>query len=205
LPPGGLQGDQDLLALSDQLPTYPWSADTFDKVDALEGAYWRLGGADVPEPSVAIISLPATILETLYGNNAATRIRRMDVEMALTSWDPNLVTAGNIYFGAVFSAADSPANAVGLQFSLVQAGVVNLGLRNGAEVKTVSQRAMSAPVARIRLERDMKTGAVQVYFNGEALGAPLSFISAEAGVLPTLYVYQPNVVVSVTRWSITLK
>ncbi len=151
------------------------------------------------------MSLPADLLETYYGNNAATRIRRMEVEMALITYEPSVLTANDVYFGAVLEEADNPTNMAGLHVQLVQPGVINLAQRLGDDTQTVSQRSVPAVIVRARLERDPSNGAITLYFNGEQIGPTMQFVNPDAALLPTLYVRAPGVIVSITSWTITLR
>jgi hypothetical protein len=205
LPAGGLQGQQDLLALFSRVNPLPWNTDGFSLVNTVDSAYWRLGSNTPSDNDLIAITLPEDLLETYFGNNAATRIRRMEVEMTLSAYEPSLVSSNSVYFGALLANADNPAQTAGLHVQLVQPGVINLGQRSGDKVQTVSQRSVNAVVIRARLERDPASGAVTLFFNGEQIGGAIQFVSADAAVLPTLYVKSTGVIVSVTGWSVTLR
>jgi hypothetical protein len=209
LPPEGLRGDFSLLSLFDQLSAVPWDRARFDRVTTIDSFYWRLGSADVIDEEIIQITLPADLLETYYGNNAAARIRRMDVELTLTTWNPALLGSDQVYFGALLVDAANPQRTAGLQVQLVEPGIINLGQRSGDKVTVISQRSVTAVVLRTRLERDPSTGAVQVYVNGQALGQPISLVAANAPVLPAVYVKSGGVIVSIfavgAGWSISLR
>lgn len=205
LPPQGLQGEQDLLALFSGLTNYPWQTDEFSLVTTIDSSYWRLGSNEASDADIISIALPVDLLETYYGNNAATRIRRMEAELTLTTFNPNLVNTSDVYFGALFQDASDPTRTAGIEMELVQQGVISLGQRVGDTVTALSQRSVSVYVARVRLERDLVTGNITVYFNGDALGQSIPFIGTDAAILPTLYVKSDGVIVSVTQWSVTLR
>ncbi len=205
LPPQGLQGQQDLLALLDRLDSYPWPAEDFALVRTIDSAYWRLGSGQAGEDEMLVISLPAAALEQFYGNNAASRITRMDVELTLLSYNPQLLGGEAVYFGAVLQNAADPGQIAGLHVQVTQPGVINLGLRSGATVTAVSQRAVNVVIARIRLERDPNTGSVTAFYDGSAIGQPVSFTRPDAPLLPALYVKSGGVIVSVTGWKVSLK
>ncbi|MBZ0280918.1 MAG: hypothetical protein K8L97_09260 [Anaerolineae bacterium] len=205
LPPQGLQGDQDLLGLFSQLTNFPWSSEDFSLVTAIDTSYWRLGTNEADEDDVISIAPPADLLETYYGNNAATRIRRVEAELTLTTFNPNLVTTGDVYFGMLFQDASNPAQTAGIEIELVQQGVISLSQRAGETVTALSQRSVGVYVARVRLERDPDTGNVAVFFGGEQLGQAIPFVGSDAALLPVLYVKSGGVIVSVTRWTITLR
>ncbi|MCB9452191.1 MAG: hypothetical protein H6672_12180 [Anaerolineaceae bacterium] len=205
LPPEGLQGPQDLLALFNRLPALPWNSEDFLLVQAIDASYWRLGSSPGSEEEEVVITLPADLLETYFGNNAANRIRRMEVELTLTSHLPSLLEANQVYFGALLQDADNPTQIAGVNIQLVQPGVINIGHRTGSETTTISQRSVSIPGGRIRLERDPVNGSITVFYNGEQIGPVIPFTGANTPILPVLYVRGGGVVVSVTSWSVTLR
>ncbi len=207
LPPQGVQGAQDMLALFDRLSVFPWDAESFSLVRTIDGAYWRLGsGADpaVGSPDL-VVALPADLLETFYGNNAASRIQRLEAELTLLSFNPQLLATEPVYFGAALQNAGDPAQSVGLHVQVLQPGVINVGQRSGADAQMLSQRSVNAVVVRARLERDPQTGAITTFFDGDQIGQPLALSRPDAALLPALYVRSGGAVISVTRWTITLR
>lgn len=205
LPPQGLQGSQDVLALLDRMHSYPWAADEFSLVRTIDSAYWRLGSGETGEDDAITVRLPADVLNTFYGNNAASRLTRMEVELTLLSFNPQILQTEPVYFGALLQNADNPDQSAGLHVQMAQPGVINLGQRIGADVSTVSQRAVSVVVARIRLDRSPDTGSVTVFFDGEQIGPAIPFTRPDAPLLPMLYVKSGGVIVSVTGWKISLR
>jgi serine/threonine protein kinase len=205
LPPEGLQGPQDLLALFNRLSTFPWSSNNFSLVQAVEASYWRLGSSPGSEEAEVFITLPADLLETYFGGNAASRIRRMEVELTLTSHLPALLEANQVYFGALLQDADNPSQIAGVNIQLVQPGIINIGHRIGGETTTISQRSVSIPGGRIRLERDPANGSITVFYNGEQIGPAIPFTGGNAAILPVLYARGGGIVVSVTSWSVTVR
>ncbi len=205
LPPQGIQGSQDMFTLFDRVDeaTYPWSAEQFSV--GTDGNFWRLGiGAETPGDTI-FLSLPAEFLETYYGNNAASRISRVEATLTLQSYNPPLLLDNEVYFGILLQDAANPANSAGAQISLVQAGVINLAQHTGDTTRTVSQRAVGAVTARLRLDRDATTGNVTVYFNNEQIGQPLTLVAGNAAVLPVLFVKDGGVIINVTDWSVSLR
>jgi hypothetical protein len=202
LPPAGLQGRQDLLSLFQQLDSYPWNTEQFSI--GTDGSFWRLGIGTTIEDELILISLPPEMLELYYGNNAASRIRRMEVTLTLTTFNPPLLLDQAVYFGALLQDAAQPNSTAGLQVQLVQPGLINLGQRSGDNVRTLSQRTVNAAAVRARLDRDPNTGAITVFFNDEQLGEPISFTAANAPLIPVLYVKAGGVIVSVNDWRVTL-
>lgn len=202
LPPQGLQGAQDVLNLLEREPQ-PWS-DLLTRVQTIDSFYWRLSAPLAGDDPLAVLRLPPDLLETAYGNNAASRITRMDVELTLLSFNPQLVDASQVFFGAALQDAASSGLA-GLHVQLVQPGVINLGRREGDRIETISQRAVNAVVARIRLERDPTRGQVTLYFDGDPVGQPVALARPDGAVLPVLYIRRGDVIVSVNRWTLTLR
>ena len=205
LPPLGLQGRQNLLALLGDLgedADLPWSAQVF--APAAVGNAWRLGLESGGDGGRIDVGLTPELLELAYGNEAATRIRRMEVTLVLSDYDPLLLQEEAVWFGAALQAAADPEAAAGVQLRLVRPGVINLSQRSGTGLRTLGQRTVNAVVARLRLERNMDDGTLRVFFNDEALGEPIPLAPGQA-LLPTLYVRSGDVVVSVTSWQLTLQ
>ncbi len=207
LPPQGLQGPQDLLRTFDTMTDVPWDKNAFFKVTALDNSYWRLGSEAEGDAETLYLPIPAGLLETYYGNNAASRIRRVEVELTLTTFNPVAVSPEQVYFGAELQAANDSSQTAGVNVQLVQPGVIKLGQRVGETVTNFSNQAVNVVVVRVRLERDATTGAITAYANGAQLGQPIPFVSADAPVLPVLFVKSGGVIVSVTGsgWVITLR
>ncbi len=147
------------------------------------------------------IRLTPELLETYFGNNAVSRIRRVEATMTLTTFNPPLLLDNAVYFGALLEDAGNPGAAAGLQVQLADAGVINLGQRTGETVRTISQRSVNAVVVRVRLERDPQSGAITTFFNDEQLGEPIQ-LTGES-VIPVLFVKDGGVIVSVTDWRVT--
>lgn len=205
LPPDGLRGQQDLLAaFADRLDDLPFNPLTFYPGD--DGPYWRLGTGAPTENDVLYLMPPPDLLETLYGNNAASRIRRVEAEFRLRSVNPDVVEADDVYFGVLLQSADDGNNA-GVRLQILDppdAAFINLSQINNNSRTFISQRAVTSPVMRLRLERDVLTGEITIYFNGAAMTEPFPFIDADAPVLPVIFVKEGGVVVGVYSWTIML-
>jgi hypothetical protein len=201
LPPQGLQGEQNLLAVLNRMTEYPWDSEEFSSA----GNFWRLGiGEDIGEDTI-LVTLPVDLLETYFGNNAATRIRRVEAEITLTTFNPSLLATNEVFFGAMLQSGNNLDQTVGMHVQQVQPGIINLGLREGDEVQVISQRSVNAPVVRVRLDRNPDDGSISVFFNGEPLGEALPFVGPEAPILPALFVKSGGVIVSVSEWTMTLR
>jgi hypothetical protein len=209
LPVQGIQGSQNLLNVFDNLPagSAPWDANQFFKVNTLNQTYWRLGAEATGDKDTLFLPIPAELLETAYGNNAASRIRRVEVELTLTTFNPAVISADQVYFGALLQDASDASKTVGVNVQLVQPGVIKLGQRTGEKVTNFSNQAVNVVVVRVRLERDLKTGDITAYANGAQLGQPMPFTRADAPILPVLFVKSGGVIVSVTGsgWVVTLR
>lgn len=204
VPAEGLSGRQDMLGLAAEAAGSAWPLDVFARTS--EGD-WRLGigGEGAPDTPVLFAQIPAELLELRFGNNAAARIQSMEVTMTLTTNQPALFAQNEVYFGALLAEANDPASTIGLQTVVNQPGVLSLGLRQGDAAQMLSQRSVSAPVVRIRLERDAVTGVVTVFYNSEQVGQPVLFAGPNDPLLPTLFVRGGGVIVTVTEWTVTLR
>lgn len=202
LPPQGLQGRQDLLTLlSTRVTDYPWNSEVFSL--GTDGTFWRLGVGGETGGDTITIALPPEMLELYYGNNATSRITRVEATLTLTTFNPPLILDNKVFFGLVFQDANDPANVAGLQIRLVEPGIIGLGQRIDSGVQAIGQRAVNAAAGRVRLERDLSTGMVVILFNDEQLGQPIQL--SAANVVPALFVKDGGVIVSVTNWLITLR
>lgn len=204
LPPQGLQGRQNLLTLLAEQASagaLPWPAEVFAP-DAADGT-WKLGRSGVGDGSRIEVGFSPEMLDAAYGNRAASRIRRMEVTLVLSDYNPPLLLEDAVWFGAILQAAGDPDAAAGVRLRLVQPGVINLSRHRGAELRAIGQRTLNAVVAQLRLERDVDTGTVRVFFNDEALGEPVPMLPGQA-LQPLLYVRGGGVIVSVTAWQLTL-
>ncbi|MCY3908001.1 MAG: hypothetical protein OXF63_12215 [Anaerolineaceae bacterium] len=204
LPPLGLQGRQNLLTLLASLAAgdaLNWPTDAYRTGD--ENGIWHLGREDPAGDGPVVFALAPDALDAAWGNQAATRIRRMEVTLVLGDYDPTLLQEESIWFGATLQVAGDSQMAAGARVRLVQPGVINLSQHRGSELRPVGQRTVNAVVARLRLERDMDAGSVRVFLNDETLGEPVPMVPGEA-LQPVLYVQGGGVIVSVTDWQITL-
>jgi hypothetical protein len=201
LPPEGLRGEQNLLALVASEENPAWSGGLFTL--GQEGTYWRLGTGAPSDNDVLTIAVPPSVLEARYGNDAAERILRVEAEMELVTWNPPLVIDNEVYFGLVLIPMTDLNRRIGAQVQLVEDGILNYGQRVGDTVTISAQQSVSVEVARIRLEYDRNARLLAVYINNEQVGAPIP-LSSEA-VIPALYVKEGGVIVHVTRWFVTLR
>ena len=199
LPPAGLQGSQDLLALYASADAAPfWDESLFSR----DSGSWRLGRSGDSDGDTIFFAPTAALLNRSYGNEAPTRIRRIQAEIALHSTSPAL-EASDVYFGILLRSVDGEGEA-GIQIQLAQPNVINLALYQNGEARVISQRSVNNLIARLRLDRDPSSGALSAYFNDSPIGEPVDFPSANNPLEPVIFVKDGGVVIGVSAWEITL-
>ncbi|MBC8100710.1 MAG: hypothetical protein H7Y11_14815, partial [Armatimonadetes bacterium] len=202
LPPGGLQGSQNLLDLLPRLSAdeIGWTPEQFSL--GPRGEYWRFGvGADTPGAEISIALLPST-LDAFYGGDAPVRIRRAEATLSLLTANPQLPPE-QVYFGLALRSA--AGDEIGLYIQAVNLTTINVYQRVNGELTFIVQQATNFITARMRLDRDPATGNVTLVLNDAAIGQPLAFVAPDAPVVPLLFVGDGGVVVSVTDWRVTLR
>lgn len=199
LPPGGVTGTVNLFNLMNALTVTP-DPDYFLRID---GGY-RFGRGMPGEGDLLNVTLAADDLDRLLGNNAPSRIRRMDVEMALRTFNPTTVSAEDLVFGALLQNATN-GNNVGLRVQLVVQDVINLYQVINGRTTFLAQRTVNAPVVRLRIERDLATGNVSLFYNDERFGDPIPFGASDVPVQPAVFVSDKGVVVAITEWRVILR
>ncbi|MBK8139330.1 MAG: hypothetical protein IPK52_26505 [Chloroflexi bacterium] len=203
LPPQGLQGEQDLLAMIARIDpsARAWTTEQFSEGPDETG--WRLGIGAQSTGGTIQIPILADILDAAYGNQAATRIRRVDAQISLSTFDP-LLSADQVYFGIMLIPADgSPP--VGLKVEAQTTTQIALYQRRDNADSFVSQRAVNFISGRLRIIRDTNTQTVAVFYNEEQIGPSIPFVGAEVPVTPVLFVRDGGVVTVVNNWRITLR
>ena len=199
LPPGGLKGSQNLLALYASADSAPfWDESLFS---AASGA-WRLGRSGETAGETIFLAPPPDLLDRSYGNRASTRISRLQAELALHGADPALA-AEAVYLGILLRSADGEASA-GIQIQQVSPDVISLALRENGEAAVISQRSVNNLIMRLRLDRDPATGAISAYFNDSLIGEPIAGPPADAALEPVIFVKDGGVIIGVSAWEITL-
>ena len=201
LPPAGLQGSQDLLAVyRDALSDPFWNEDRF----SLQDESWRLGTDSQTSGETIFFFPPAELLNQQFGNDAPRRISRIEATLTLRSFNPAVVSDDDVYFGILFQSTSSGDNA-GIKIRAVGANVINLALYENSETDFVSQRSVNVMIARLRLDRDPTSGSVTAFFNDSQIGAPMRSIALDEAVAPVIFVKDGGVTVGVTAWQITLE
>ncbi len=208
LPPQGLQGEQNLIALLPRLAAEEmlWDAEQFGL--SAEASYWRLGvGGQTPGDEIRI-RLSAAVLDRYYGADAASRLRRVEARVSLLTADP-LLPPEDVYFGLMLVPADGAGEvgmqAVGAQVQIATLQAINLYQRLDADETFISQQSVNQVLGRLRVDRDLSTGVVITYFNGVQIGQTLTLSDPDAPLVPVLYIRDGGVVASVTDWTVTLR
>lgn len=204
LPPGGLQGTQNLFSLVEGASERTWTDSQFSL--STEGPFWRLGEGISTTDDADIRVVPSQAeLDARYGNAASGRIVRAEADLSLITFNPPLIIDQAVYFGAGFQVGQDEETFVGLHIQVIQPGIINLALRRGDDLTVISQRSDTASRARIRLERDPAANTVTVFYNNDAIGAPMTLPAGASHVLPVIYVRNGGVIVHVLEWSVTLR
>jgi len=203
LPPQGVQGEQDLLALLAGAGELPFNPELFSLSENPEEG-WRMGSGSTSSGGIFYIIPPAELLEKAYGNNAVNRIRTVEANLVLRTFNPSVVSQNDVFFGVLMQSALDGNNA-GVRLQVVDTKVITLTQVLNNETRFLNQRAVNTIIGRLRVERDVNTGAVSLYFNDIPLGEPFTFLDADAPVLPVLFVKDGGVVVGVTSWTVTLR
>lgn len=203
LPPGGLQGQQNLLAGSPE-DVAAFLGDPAHFIPAQTSGEWRLGMGESSGGELLTVAPTAAGLNARYGADAAGRAVRTGADLELITFNPPLVVDDDVYFGLLFQAVNNPALTAGLQINLAEPGVLRLSQREGDTVTAISQRTQGGPLD-VRLERDLDAETVRVYVNGQPLGAAIPFVGGDEPVVPLLYVHDGGVIAHVADWSVTLR
>ncbi len=200
LPPQGVQGEQDLLVLLNRTANLPYNPDIFAPAD--EG--WRLGVGSETPGDILYISLPPDLLEAAYGNNAASRIRRVEVAIRLRTFNPAVVSNEDIFFGVLLQSINDGNNA-GVRLQVIDTSVINLARMINNSATFLNQRSVNEIVARLRIDRDVNTGELSLYFNDIPMGSAFSFLPPDTPLQPVIFVRDGGVVVGITDWKVTLR
>jgi hypothetical protein len=200
LPPEGVQGEQDLLALLNRTPNLPYNPELFAPVE--NG--WRMGTGVAQTGDILYITPPPDLLEAAYGNNAAARIRRVEADLTLVTFNPAVVSARDVFFGIVLQSAADGSNA-GIRLQVVDTNGITLTRVLNNETQFLNQRSVNTIIARLRIDRDMDSGRLSLYFNDIPMGDSFGFLPADAPVIPALFVKNGGVVVGVNAWRVTLR
>lgn len=200
LPPEGVQGEQDLLELLNRTPNLPYNPEIFTPVEG----EWRLGvGAETPG-DILYISPPPDLLEKAYGNNAASRIRRVEASIRMRTFNPAVVSNQDIFFGVLLQSIND-GNSAGMRLQVIDTSVINLARMINNTATFLNQRSVNEIVARLRIDRDVNTGDLSLYFNDIPMGQSFSFLPSDTPLQPVIFVRDGGVVVGITEWKVTLR
>lgn len=201
LPEGGLHGRQDLLALFNRSPNLPFNSEIFFPV---EGGY-RFGNGSEATTDVLRISPPLDFFENSFGEDAASRITSVEAEIALSTFNPSLLNEeGAVYFGLALESA-SDGNNIGVQINVLNSTSIEILELQNNDTEALRTRSVGAVILRLRIDREPQTGAVILFVNDEQLAPAITFLDANAPVLPVLYVRDGGVILRVTDWRINLR
>ena len=202
LPAEGLRGTADLIDIFNRSDDLLINPELFAPINA---DVYRLGRGTPSENDVIRLVIPAETLNEFYGNDAPTRIRSVEASLSLRTFDPALLDrdTSQVFFGLGLDSRDD-GNAVALEIDRVTLNAISVyGVVNN-EADFITQRATSAVIVRLRLERDNRTDTVRYYLNDELIYES-AFVPADAAVLPVLYVADGSVVVGVNSWRVILR
>jgi serine/threonine protein kinase len=183
LPAEGVTGVVDVLSTVSQSQNANFDPEVFIPI---EGGY-RMGRGTAGQGEIIAVVMPASVMNSAFGNNAPARIRRMDVEMTLRTINPNLVNADDVFFGSYWQAEGGDER-VGIRVEVVNQTVINLYRLVDEQATFLSQRSVNAVIVRLRMERSLENGSVSLYYNDELLGEPVPFLSPDAAVQPAVFV-----------------
>ena len=199
LPPGGLTGAQDLLALyRDRSAAAFWNTAFFKQEDNS----WLLGD-ETADGEPVVLSPPLDLLEQQYGNQPTGRIASLQAELSLRSSMAALVAEGEVSFGIRLQSTEGAENA-GIQIRQDGNSIISLAQVRDGVADTISQRSVPNMIARLRLERNDQTGEIRAYFNDKQIGEPMTNLPADAAVLPAV-VAADGVVLAVSAWQLELE
>ncbi|MYE78899.1 MAG: hypothetical protein F4243_07900 [Chloroflexi bacterium] len=199
LPPGGLIGAQDLLALyRDRVTAAFWDTELFKQEDNS----WLLGDETVNDEATTL-SPPVKLLEEQYGNQPTARIVSLEAELSLRNSLAALVAEGEVSFGILLQSTSGEQNA-GIQIRQDGNGIISLAQVRDGIADTISQRNVPNMIARLRLERDGTTGEIRAFFNDSQIGEPMNNLPADASIAPAI-VAADGIVISVSAWQLELE
>lgn len=202
LPPNGVQGRQDLLALFNRTADLPFNQTTFFGVD---GGYQLETDSRGTSDSVQIVPSLGFIEES-YGNDAASRITSISADISLLTFNPSLLNdeQGGVFFSlSVESATDG--NNIGIQVNALNNTSISIfDIQNGT-LTALRTRSVGSVVARLRIDRTIETGTVLLFLNDEQLTSAVEFLEPDAQILPVLTVRDGGVIIRITDWRITLR
>ncbi|MBE2182973.1 MAG: hypothetical protein IAE89_06075 [Anaerolineae bacterium] len=201
LPPGGLRGTQDLLALSAEQRLF--DENIFSQ--NFEDETWRLGSGSSQGGGTLTIAPSASVLNETFGGDASSRILQMEAALVLQSYNPPLLLDGDVFYGVLLRSADDPDQAVGVQIDLTSSEIMRISQYANGITTPISQRAIPNVPLRIRLTRNLNDNTVSVFINDQPLGQAIPFVDRDTPVEPMLFVHDGGVILYVNDWDINLR
>ncbi|MBN2469898.1 MAG: hypothetical protein JXN59_04160, partial [Anaerolineae bacterium] len=172
----------------------PWPEDWFSPGEL--GGSWVMGTPDLNGgDDILQIVLPADLLAQYFGPEAASRLRRIEATLTLRDYNGALLADEMVYFGLGLQGADE--SRVAAQALLVRADAMNVGARVGNEFRARTTLPINNATVNLALER-YNDGMVELFLDGESLGAPRFLTAPNAPVTPYLFVQHGGVVITVT-------
>lgn len=201
LPEGGLRGRQDLLALFNRTPNLPFNPDVFFPI---EGAF-RLGTGEETANDVIRIVPPLDFIEASFGNNAASRITSVEVDLSLPTFNPALLNdEEGVFFGLVLEST-TDGNNMGIQVNVLNSTTIEIAEVQNNATRSLRTRSVGTIVVRLRIDRELESGNVLLFLNDEQLEIATPFLEPDAAVIPVLYARDGGVIVLVNDWHVSLR
>ncbi|MCL4253138.1 MAG: hypothetical protein KJ043_05100, partial [Anaerolineae bacterium] len=151
------------------------------------------------------VTFDPDVLNIAYGNDAPSRIQRVEATFSLITYDPRLLTDEAVYFGVMMQSVNDPDLRVGLHIQVVNLTTINFWLQDGDERTFILQRSVNSINPRLRLERDNTTGYVTAFWDDFQIGEPMVFLAPEAAIQPVIYVRDGGVLLNLLNWRVWLR
>jgi len=172
----------------------------------VDDTYWRLGTGGQADVDEIQIAMPPQALEKYFGNQAASRLRRVEATISLLTSDP-LLPQEDVYCGLMLVTPDETDGVQnrGVVLQALSLTSLNLFQRVDGESVFVSQQAVNAVLGRLRIDRDIATGVVTTFLNDAQIGGTVQLPRPDMPLTPVLFIHGGGVVASVTNWRVTLR
>jgi hypothetical protein len=193
-----------MLTLLNQADDLPFNPEIFLP---LEGGGFRLGTGDETPGDVLRIRPPLPLLNENFGNEPARRIRRIESTLTLRTYNPAVIddSEDGVFFGLLLESVND-GNNVGVQVRYITDTVIELYRVDNNETRFLRQVAVNTgSVVRLRIDRDIVTGDVILFYNDSQLDESIEFLDANAPVLPVIFARDGGVVIGINDWRITLR
>jgi hypothetical protein len=148
---------------------------------------------------IAVV-MPPQFLD-YFEADAALEVRRMEVVMELTIFDPERLENGQVFFG--LGIQNPQRQRYGAEVQVQRAGVVSLGIRENGTFVGRSQIPMQPVRVTLALQRQ-NDGTVVFFINGQRLGVSPALYPLDQPVSIVLYNAGGGMFVSVYSFSLEL-